>query len=289
MLRSVGMALLFLFGAACGQSLLAIDFENVDTGAYAFAQVQKNWPGVIWQNGLAEGRGNIVSGDSAQGKSLRVFYPKGSVGPAEGGVQWRAFLAGSHDTVTMSYRMRFGSDFDFARGGKLPGLCGSKCNTGGNVPSDTDGWSARLMWRDSLGRVVQYLYFPGQPGTYGLDLPWVVNGKNCLLGRGVWHEVRTRILLNTPRRGGAPALHDGRVTSWFDGALALDSGGFLFRGADTMHVNHFYVSTFHGGNDPSWAPSRDGTVLFDDFWVRAGSIPPDFGGAALPEADTMRH
>jgi hypothetical protein len=274
MLRSVGMALLFLFAAVHGQSLLSADFEEADTGAYAFSQVQKDWPGVTWQNGLAEGRGGIVTGDSAQGKSLRVVYPKGSVGPAEGGVQWRAFLTGSHDTVTMAYRVRFGSDFDFVKGGKLPGLCGSKCNTGGDVPSDTDGWSARLMWRDSVGRAVQYLYFPGQPGTYGLDLPWNVDGKNCLFGRGVWHEVRTRVVLNTPRRGADSALHDGRVTSWFDGALALDSGGFLFRGVDTMHVNHFYVSTFHGGNDVTWAPSRDVSALFDDFTIMAGSVPP---------------
>lgn len=276
MLRSACAILLaFLAGTTRSQTLLAVDFEKADTGAYAYAQVQADWPGVTWQNGLTEGRGSIVAGDSVSGtRSLRVAYPKGSVGPTEGGVQWRAFLTGNHDTVTMSYRVRFGSDFDFVKGGKLPGLCGSKCNTGGDVPTDTDGWSARLMWRDSVGRAVQYLYFPGQPGIYGLDLPWIVNGKNCLFGRGIWHEVRTRVILNTPRRGSDAALHDGRVTSWFDGALALDSGGFLFRGVDTMHVNHFYVSTFHGGNDASWAPSRDVSALFDDFVIAAGSAPP---------------
>jgi len=288
-LRSVCAILLaFLAGATRSQTLLAVDFEKAGTGAYAYAQVQADWPGVTWQNGLTEGRGSIAAGDSVSGtRSLRVAYPKGSVGPTEGGAQWRVFLAGNHDTVTMSYRVRFGSDFDFVKGGKLPGLCGSKCNTGGDVPQDTDGWSARLMWRDSVGRAVQYLYFPGQPGTYGLDLPWTVNGKNCLFGRGVWHEVRTRVILNTPRRGSGAALHDGRVTSWFDGALALDSGGFLFRGADTMHVNHFYVSTFHGGNDASWAPSRDVSALFDDFLVVAGSVPP-VHNALMMKTETRR-
>ena len=126
------------------------------------------------------------------------------------------------------------------------------------------------MWRDSIGRAVQYLYFTGQPGKYGLDLPWTIAGKDCVFGRGQWHEVRTRIVLNTPRRAGKPALADGRVTSWFDGKLALDTAGFLLRGDSSMHIDQFYVSTFHGGNDPTWAPHRDGSAEFADFEIVSG-------------------
>ena len=252
------------------QTLLKVDFESDPLGKYVQSLVQKEWAGVTWSNGLSEGRAAIVEGDSVTGKAVRVSYPSGSFGPSMGGAQWRAFLSGNHDTVTMRYRVRFGSDFDFVKGGKLPGLCGSKCNTGGNVPNDTDGWSARLMWRDSVGHAVQYVYFPGQPGTYGYDLPWMVAGKECVFGRGQWHEVRTRIVLNTPRRNGQPAQADGRITSWFDGQLALDTAGFKLRGEDTMHVNQFYVSTFHGGSDASWAPSRDLSARFDGFEITAG-------------------
>lgn len=269
-MRTILLALLAT-AALHAESILQVDFEADAVGGYTQALVQKEWPGVTWSNGLADGRATIVSGDSATGKAVRIAYPARSVGPSQGGAQWKTFLAGSHDTVTMGYRVRFGTDFDFVKGGKLPGLCGSKCNTGGNVPNDTDGWSARLMWRDTAGHAVQYLYFPGQPGTYGLDLPWKIDGKACTFGKGQWHEVRTRIVLNTPRRNGQPALANGRITSWFDGQLALDTAGFLLRGEDTMHVNQFYFSTFHGGSDSSWAPSRDVSALFDDFDIRPGS------------------
>jgi len=288
------------------QSLLKVDFESDALGKYTQSLVQKEWAGVTWSNGLADGRAAIVDGDSVSGKAVRVSYPAKSFGPTLGGAQWRAFLAGNHDTVTMRYRVRFGSDFDFVKGGKLPGLCGSKCNTGGNVPNDTDGWSARLMWRDSVGHAVQYVYFPGQPGTYGYDLPWKVSGKECVFGRGQWHEVRTRIILNTPRKNGQPAMADGRITSWFDGQLALDTAGFKLRGEDTMHVNQFYFSTFHGGSDSTWAPSRDVSAMFDDFEIATGGPEAlsvlrsvrsnrsvgtgnrNVAGQAVPEADRVR-
>lgn len=272
--------------AVQAQSLLGVDFDSEPAGGYTLAQCKKAWPGVTWEDGLAEGRGTVVEGDSALGKSLRVDYPAGSYGPALGGAQWRTFLPQKRDTVTVSYRVRFGSDFDFVKGGKLPGLCGSKCNTGGNVPTDTDGWSARLMWRDIDGKVVQYLYHPGQSGTYGADLSWKVDGKPCLFVPGTWHEVRTRIILNTPRRNGQPALADSRITSWFDGKLALDTTGFKLRGEDTMHIDQFYFSTFHGGSDASWAPSRSVSALFDDFEIAVGS--PSLSVAAKPGTASLR-
>lgn len=277
--------------SAQAQSLLEVDFESEPAGTYTLAQCKKAWPGVTWEDGLSEGRGHIVSGDSSLGKSLRIDYPASSYGPPLGGAQWRAFLPQKRDTVTMSYRVRFGSDFEFVKGGKLPGLCGSKCNTGGNVPTDTDGWSARLMWRDTDGKAVQYLYYPGQSGTYGADLSWKIDGKPCVFVPGTWHEVRTRIVLNTPRRNGQPALTDGRITSWFDGKLALDTSGFKLRGEDTMHIDQFYFSTFHGGSDATWAPSRDVSAQFDDFRIVVGGpealglLPP---GTATPRIRLVR-
>jgi hypothetical protein len=283
--------LLTIAFATRAQTLLKVDFETEPAGAYTLAQCKKAWPGVTWEDGLAEGRGHIVSGDSAIGKSLRIGYPLNSFGPQLGGAQWRAFLPQKRDTVTMSYRIRFGTTFDFVKGGKLPGLCGSKCNTGGNVPNDTDGWSARLMWRDTDGKAVQYLYYPGQSGTYGADLAWKVDGKPCVFVPGTWHEVRTRIILNTPRRNGQPALTDGRITSWFDGKLALDTTGFKLRGEDTMHIDQFYFSTFHGGSDATWAPARDVSAQFDDFQIVVGgpeSLGVPSSGTTSPRLRLVR-
>ena len=44
-------------------------------------------------------------------------------------------------------RMKFGPDFDWVRGGKLPGLCGAGCMTGCKEVTGLDGFSSRHMWR----------------------------------------------------------------------------------------------------------------------------------------------
>jgi hypothetical protein len=73
---------------------------------------------------------------------------------------------------TLARRMRFGKDFDWVRGGKLPGLCGSDCLTGCKAVTGLDGWSSRQMWRPCVwppeyidnqinctgGKMVAYVY-----------------------------------------------------------------------------------------------------------------------------------
>lgn len=68
--------------------------------------------------------------------------------------------------------MRFGPNFDWVRGGKLPGLCGANCITGCKEVTGLDGWSARQMWRPCVwppehelntincsgGKIVNYVY-----------------------------------------------------------------------------------------------------------------------------------
>ena len=51
--------------------------------------------------------------------------------------------------AVMLCRMRFGSNFDWVRGGKLPGLCAGSCPTGcdKNI-SPSEGFSARIMWTE---------------------------------------------------------------------------------------------------------------------------------------------
>jgi hypothetical protein len=44
-------------------------------------------------------------------------------------------------------RMKFGPNFDWVRGGKLPGLCGAECQTGCKEVTGLDGFSSRHMWR----------------------------------------------------------------------------------------------------------------------------------------------
>jgi len=78
---------------------------------------------------------------------------------------------------------------------------------------------------------------------------------------GKWHEVRTEITLNTPGK------KDGVVRSWLDGTPALERRNLRFRNSPDIGIDALYFSTFFGGNDLSWATSKDEYVDFDRFVV----------------------
>jgi hypothetical protein len=46
--------------------------------------------------------------------------------------------------------VRFGTGFDWVRGGKLSGLCSGKCPTGCKTAVASDGFSLRNMWTECV-------------------------------------------------------------------------------------------------------------------------------------------
>jgi hypothetical protein len=270
-------------GLSCGAQFLHVSFDQDPSGSYSYDSCKSEFPGVTWNNGLSpdSDRVQVVQGgDTAwSGRSLRVDYPAGCLGPTGTGgappcgAQWRSMLPSTRDTLMSRYYVYFPDGFEWVKGGKLPGLCDSQCNTGGNVPTGTDGWSARIMWRQS-SQLVLYLYYAGQGGTYGTDIVWKdSSGITLSVATGKWHELTTRVMLNTPGTGGGPGAANGRVQAWFDGHLAADTSGFRFRDLDTMHVNRFYFSTFFGGSTADFEAPDDNRIFFDDFLV-ADTISP---------------
>ena len=65
---------------------------------------------------------------------------------------------------------------------------------------------------------------------------------------------------------------NGRVQAWIDGELALDVDTLRLRDYDTMKVDKFYLSTFHGGSSAEWAPTHDCFIRYDNFTVSTDSI-----------------
>src|SRR5262249_11097624 len=102
-----------------------------------------------WDPGshVGNGAGNLeVTTDLRFGSVLRVHYPAGSIDPGgaavTGGAQFRAKLPGlPRESVCLSYWLRFDPAFQFVRGGKLPGLCGGDCPSGGDQTNGVTGWS----------------------------------------------------------------------------------------------------------------------------------------------------
>jgi len=128
------------------------------------------------------------------------------------------------------------------------------------------------MWRKD-GNVVQYLYFVDQAGTYGDDALWNLDGtaEQKQFVPGQWHRVVTRVVLNSVTTEGA-GDKNGIVQSWFDGELSLDLDTLRLRDSTNQRIDEFYLSTFHGGNDTTWAPTKDVFVRYDNFVVSTDSI-----------------
>ena len=242
-----------------GQVILRVDFDDHPAGEYTAAQIDADWGTVQWSSTGSPNRAYLVEGaDAYAGRSLRILYPEGGVGPGEGGAQWRVTLPDSYDELQVSYRVKFVTGVDFRLGGKLPGFCGGACYTGGN--NGLDGWSARLMWVEG-GEVIQYVYWPGNTG-WGDGVAWDQGGQRAFVP-GQWHQVRTRIVINTAGQA------NGVLQSWFDGQLALDRSDMTWR--VTAHpdvvIDQFYFSTFYGASGDQYAPDHDAYVYFDDFVI----------------------
>lgn len=197
-------------------------------------------------------------------KVLRVRYPAGSASPTVtrntgapvGGAQFFADLGMQpQNSLRLSYYVRFPKDFNFVKGGKLPGLFGGTVNNGGKIPDGTNGFSTRYMWRkDGDGEVYAYLPTSSEHGTS--------------LGRGnwrfkpeTWHHIEQEVVLNQPGQ------QHGRIQVWVDGKLVLTQSNLIFRTTDTLKIEGVFFSTFFGGGTPSWATPKDVYVDFADFSI----------------------
>ena len=235
------------------------NFEESILGAYSGSEVKDEWNNPLYSKGFNEGRVYIIDEGGSQNKVMKVTYPKGMYG-FSGSASFPMKLPESYEELYLAYDIKFEKDFQFVKGGKLPGFCGGDCNTGGNVPTGYDGWSARGMWRED-GILENYLYHAGQSSTWGDDAIWAELAKP-----GVWHRVEHRVKINTVGQ------KNGIVEAWLDGQKVLYKDDLEFRKKQDIGIDTFYFSSFFGGGDSSWAPSKDVHISFDNFIISKSSI-----------------
>ncbi len=257
---TIGCGQLSQFGVTTAKSseLFRVNFRGAQEGVYTATMLQQNFPKAsAWNNGLDEKRAVIATENG--NKFLRVNYTGKEFGPARGGVQFKVSFNQSYNELYFSYRVRFAKDFDFVKGGKLPGFMGGTGPTG--CVSDKNGFSARNMWRVD-GDAVQYLYAPRKTSACGDDYHYTKGGLNQRFIPGKWQTVEHRLVMNTPGE------NNGIMQAWLDGELVLDVKDFLFREVgSTFAIDALYFSTFFGGGDASWAPQSSQITDFDDLIV----------------------
>lgn len=234
-----------------------ITFKDLEPGQYAKDTLKLQWPGVTNIKGLERCRIVEIDGENA----LQVTHLKGKLNPTDGGASWRYRFGKSYDEYSVEYKVKVAADFDFVRGGKLPGLCGGSNPRGGTANiSAENGFSARMMWREQ-GALEQYIYYANQDPQkkHGTDLYWMKkDGTLARIIPGVWHTVRTYVKMNTVGQT------DGKVISWLDGEEVLNMD-LAWRNDPTLGIDSFQFVTYFGGNDETWYPKKDEKVYFKDF------------------------
>lgn len=208
----------------------------------------------------------VLAGDGGEGGFLRVRYPEDSVnfGSADdetplGGAAFYAPFTRAKASC-LHYRVRFPTDFEFAKGGKLPGLYAGEAPSGGEKVSGKDGWSVRLMWReDGEGELYEYVY--NKKGKYGLSA-----GRGLFtFPRGRWVAVDLEVVVNDPDE------RNGKARLWIDGRPVIEQQDLVYStDDDELLAGGLMFSTFFGGSSDSWASPKDQHVDFADFRLYVG-------------------
>src|SRR5262249_27928937 len=153
-------------------------------------------------------------------------------------------------SLTLKYRLKFPTGFDWGRGGKLPGLFGGEIGqeSGGN---HGNGWAARDMGggqrtpRAGAGD----FYSPARSGL-ATDLG-LSRWKFAADGR--WHSIEQRVDRTAQT-----------ITVWYDNKQVFTT---KVTGISAIPFSGVFFSTFFGGHESRWGPRRTVHAFFSTFSV----------------------
>ncbi|MBN2316564.1 MAG: hypothetical protein JXM79_21735, partial [Sedimentisphaerales bacterium] len=188
-----------------------------------------------------------------QGKALRIKVDKGGHYGASLQYDFKKKTGGEPEEIYFRYYLRFGSDWDPRRGGKLPGIGGTYGRAGwGGRPSDgRNGWSARGQFngrREGRTPVGFYCYHADMRGKYGSSWIWEKDKLGALENER-WYCIEQYVKMNTPGK------NDGVLRGWVDGKRAFEKTDVRMRDIPDLKIECIWINIYHGG---TWsAPSHD--------------------------------
>ncbi|MBF7073740.1 hypothetical protein ISG33_10060 [Glaciecola sp. MH2013] len=289
----LGLGLASLCTVLQAQEVYTNGFEGIETGLANDSVIKGDWSS-RYAKGPDEGRVTITN-SGVSGKAARILYPAGGNQSSRSGATWETDIQVSADELYMAYWVKFDADFQFVKGGKLPGLAGST-----SFPYGDNDFTTRLMWREE-GKLEFYLHgfkLNNEEGSEPYRVFWDDFGEHARVIPGQWHHIEIRQRLNTP------GMRNGRLQGWLDGVLMIDdssNSGVRDGGQSSTKINQLYFSTFFGGSSApasQWQPTQDVYATFDDFIVSTqrigmgGSIPdpspdPDPIPDPIPDPDPI--
>ncbi|KAG5719404.1 hypothetical protein E4T56_gene13457 [Termitomyces sp. T112] len=228
-----------------------------------------------------------ADGHNAPETAWEALYPKGSINPASelpggfgfhlsGPKEFAQELARGATEAVFSYRMMLQSDWEWVKGGKLPGVFGgvgdlSYSCTGGRQQNRCQCFNFRPMWRpNSAGELYTYLPLTDTNSSVLVNVPPESKANNDYgfsVGRGSFHfdiavgrwvSIAFRVKLNTS------GYHNGEIQLWVDGESVMDIKGLSICNAESARIKGMHFQTFFGGHDESWASPKDQKAWFSD-------------------------
>jgi hypothetical protein len=219
----------------------------------------------------------------ATAEPVQLFSPRmvrhaaGKLGANGGLIINRNVVAA--DEYYLDYTLRFLPGFDWVpngrpRAGKLPGLAGGK-GTGGCRPIESDGWSARQMWRAN-GSAVLYVYDQDRKTRCGYFVDYInPNGTKFQFVLNRTYRLTQRVRINTPNE------RNGEIQVWIDGVKVVDRRSLRLRGivndASVARVSQVKYHSYFGGSTLNYAPRVDSYIDYGAVYLM--DCTPDFGQA----------
>lgn len=187
------------------------------------------------------------------------------------------------DHVILEYSVFFPKDFEFVKGGKLPGIGlgpGDDAATGSDWQDDLG--SVRVMWREK-GQGIAYLYLPleiakngTRDGTIKAQGPEFESAADGSLDKhagidvffkqddglqfvkGQWNTVKIQVKIN------APGKSDGFLGLTINGKTR-DVKNVLYRKSKDIRINVALIIAFFGGSTMDWSAKKKEIISFKDF------------------------
>lgn len=206
-------------------------------------------------SGWNAGRSMISNGN------LRVTLEPNALSGAGGIVSNIDVSDGS--AYELDFTIRFHSQFDWSRGGKLGfGFAIGDGNAGGDPAWDGNGGTLRLMWYNNNGRVYfhPYVYHRDQAGQYGDNFGKSYPSSGSLV-KGQTYQVHMYIKSNTGSNT------NGRAQILIDGNTLLDIPIRWTTNDAKRLIRLVTFHTFRGGSQSYWMSPTVGYIYYDNLSV----------------------
>jgi hypothetical protein len=228
----------------------------------------------VWSGGQRQTISVISKDDELgfepfQNKALRIEVPKGEHYGASIEYKFKDRIGAEPEEIYFRYYLRFGSDWNPKRGGKLPGIGGTYNRGGwGGRPSDgRNGWSARGQFEgQKAGKtpIGFYCYHADMRGQYGSSWIWKRDDLGYLENNR-WYCVEQYVKMNTPQK------NDGVLRGWVDGKLAFEKTDVRMRDVPDLKIECIWINLYHGG---TWAADSDDHLFIDNIVVARRYVGP---------------